>query len=106
MRKSARQAETQDVKFEGDPELANKYLSMALEEISKVQGKGMPILSQAEIRREGGEKPAKPKYTPPDEYYAAMQQKRIQYARECRDLHTGQPMHGKPASFEEWLKLQ
>lgn len=63
----------------------------------------VPITEQ-EIKREGREKPAKPVYIQPDENYLRMQELKMQFGRECCDLHTGRPKEGMPQTFEDYLK--
>lgn len=88
-----------EVEQEGDPD---PRLEEWLKELDKSDT--VRPITEEEIKYEGGEKPKKPKYVPPGVEYYILAQKKIEYGRECTDLHTGKVKPGMP-SFDEWLNL-
>lgn len=81
-----------------------EVVSQIQEVIMKAPDRIVMPLTEQDIKREGREKPIKPKYVPPDREFIVMQELRKQYARECTNLHTGRVIEGQP-SFDEWLLL-
>jgi len=59
-------------------------------------------MNEEEIKREGQDKPVKPKYVPPDASYLRMVELKSEYGRTCCDLHTGKKLPDSP-DFDTWL---
>jgi len=86
-----------------------KWLKEWEKTLAETQG-GMTTVSHVkELEQTLPKKPAGVNYTPSNgakgfaEELFEMQQLRAEYARECRDLHTGKLLEGKP-EFKDWLK--
>jgi hypothetical protein len=92
-------------RFKEEPEgEVDPRLEEWLKELEKKETAVRPI-TEEEIKKEGGERPAAPKYIPPGKEYYVLKQLQIRYGRECTDLHTGRVKPGMP-SFDEWLLMQ
>lgn len=75
------------------------------ESLRNASMKSVPKLTRKEIYEEGQSTPPKPKgisYPSTDPEYLIMNQKKLEWARECTDLHTGKILPGA-LSFNEWL---
>jgi hypothetical protein len=97
-----KKSEKTQIEIIADDETANKYIQEMLDNFS--DSKPVVPITEQEIKREGREKPAKPVYIQPDENYLRMQELKMQFGRECCDLHTGRPKEGMPQTFEDYLK--
>lgn len=82
--------------------LPDEDLAKVQEIIAQAPDRIVLPLTEEEIKREGQEKPVKPKYVPPDASYLRMVELKAEYGRTHCDLHTGKKLPSSP-EFDEWI---
>jgi hypothetical protein len=82
--------------------LPDEELAKIQEVITKAPDRIVLPLTEADIKREGQEKPIKPVYKPTDASYLRMVELKAEYGRTHCDLHTGKKLPSSP-DFDTWL---